>query len=58
IIYPATHGDTGAERTNSVIPVNKQISKNMWKIIPLKNSNLTAIELRGNFGRILIFNVY
>jgi endonuclease/exonuclease/phosphatase family metal-dependent hydrolase len=26
--------------------------------MPLKNSNLTAIELRGNFGRILIFNVY
>lgn len=58
IIYPTTHGDTGAERTNSIILVNKKISKNTWKIIPFKNSNVTAIELRGNFGRISIFNVY
>ncbi|KAG1820625.1 hypothetical protein EV424DRAFT_1322928, partial [Suillus variegatus] len=58
IIYPSIHGDNGAERTNSIILVNKRFSKNTWRIIPFKNSNITAIELRGDFGRISIFNVY
>ncbi|KAG1889175.1 hypothetical protein F4604DRAFT_1515172, partial [Suillus subluteus] len=57
-IYPTLHGDNGAECTNSIILVNKRLSKNTWKIVPLKSSNAMAIKLQGNFGRILIFNVY
>ncbi|KAG2134511.1 hypothetical protein DEU56DRAFT_738614, partial [Suillus clintonianus] len=58
IVYPSTHGDNGVERTNSIILVNKRLSKNTWKNVPFKNSNVTAIEFKGNTGKILIYNVY
>ncbi|KAG1908669.1 uncharacterized protein F5891DRAFT_902665, partial [Suillus fuscotomentosus] len=58
IIYPTMHGDMRVEHTNSIILVNKKISKNTRKIISFKSSNVATIELKGNFGRISIFNVY
>lgn len=57
VIYPTRHHD-GAERTQSILLVNKKLSKNNWHIIPLDSLNVTAIELTGNFGKVRVYNIY
>ena len=43
----------------SVIWVNKQLETKNWKIIDIRNTNdITAIQLKGTYGKITIFNVY
>ena len=43
----------------SVIWVNKQLETKDWKIIDIKDTNnITAIQLKGNYGKITIFNIY
>ena len=45
-------------RTWSVILINKNISKDVWRIIPTHSPNVTALEIKGNFGKIQIYNMY
>ena len=58
VIYPSTHNKDRATRTRSVILINKAISKDSWRTIPIETPDVTAIELSGAFGRIRIYNVY
>ncbi|KAG2150785.1 hypothetical protein DEU56DRAFT_728573, partial [Suillus clintonianus] len=57
VIYPTNH-HSGTERTQSILLVNKKLSKNKWHIIPLETPNVTAIELTGDFGKVRIYNIY
>ena len=42
-----------------VIWVNKQLETKDWKIIDIKDTNdITAMQLKGNYGKIMIFNIY
>ncbi|KAF8120569.1 hypothetical protein EV363DRAFT_1138292, partial [Boletus edulis] len=45
-------------RTRSVLFVNKTLSKDHWRTIPIPSPDITAIEIRGNFGKIRIYNIY
>ena len=43
----------------SVIWVNKQLETKNWKEIDINNTNdITAIQLKGEYGKITIFNIY
>ncbi|KAG2755207.1 hypothetical protein P692DRAFT_20717662 [Suillus brevipes Sb2] len=57
VIYPTDH-HANPERSQTIILVNKRLSKNNWHIIPLKSANVMAIELTGAFGKVCIYNIY
>ncbi|KAG1767211.1 hypothetical protein EDD22DRAFT_773247 [Suillus occidentalis] len=57
IIYPTNH-HLNPERLQCILLVNKKLFKNNWHIIPLDSSNITVIELNGNFGKVRIYNIY
>jgi len=57
VLYPTNHHNDPA-RAQTIMLVNKKLSKNNWHIIPLDTPNITAIELNGDFGKVRIYNVY
>jgi hypothetical protein len=57
VIYPTNH-HSNPERSQSILLVNKNLSKNNWHIVPLDTPNITAIELNGDFGKVRIYNIY
>ncbi|KAJ8584196.1 hypothetical protein M405DRAFT_747457, partial [Rhizopogon salebrosus TDB-379] len=57
VIYPSNH-HANPERSQTILLVNKKLSKNNWHIIPLDTPNITAIELNGAFGKVRIYNIY
>ncbi|KAI9453361.1 hypothetical protein HD554DRAFT_2000919, partial [Boletus coccyginus] len=57
-IYPTTHGSENTSCTRSVILVNKNLLKNSWRTIPIKSSDITAIEFKGKWGKVHIYNIY
>jgi hypothetical protein len=58
IIYPTTHHTANAKRTKSIILINKRISKDHWRMLPMESPDITAIELSGEFGNLRIYNIY
>ncbi len=43
----------------SAIWVNKRLETKQWKILDIPNTNdITAIQLKGNYGKLTIFNIY
>ncbi|KAG2051729.1 hypothetical protein BDR06DRAFT_889424, partial [Suillus hirtellus] len=57
VIYPSNH-HSHAARSQTLILVNKCISKNNWHIIPINSPNVMAIELTGQFSKVHIYNIY
>ncbi|KAG2089123.1 uncharacterized protein F5147DRAFT_587326, partial [Suillus discolor] len=57
VIYPSNH-HSNAERSQTIMLVNKWISKNNWHIILINSPNIMAIELTGQFGKVRIYNIY
>ncbi|KAJ6481017.1 hypothetical protein C8R45DRAFT_831717, partial [Mycena sanguinolenta] len=56
-VYPTLHAERpGLSR--SLILVNTNIPSHSWTQIPLDSSDLTGIELTGEFGTIRLINVY
>ena len=46
-------------QVRSIIWVNKKLETKYWKIIDIPNTNdITAIQLKGTYGKITIFNIY
>ena len=58
VIYPSCHNKDCEARTRSVILINKNISKDVWRVIPTHSPDVTALEIKGDFGKIQIYNVY
>lgn len=57
-VYPTDHLCDKQPKTRSLLLVNKKISTNAWKNIPIKSPDVTAIELATSRGRLQIINVY
>jgi ribonuclease HI/endonuclease/exonuclease/phosphatase family metal-dependent hydrolase len=57
VIYPSTYY-TDLSAVRSVILVNTRISTNVWRQIDVPSSDITAIQISGDFGNISIFNIY
>ena len=50
---------TQESQIRSVIWVSKHLETKNWKILEIGNSNdITAIQLKGEYGKVTIFNVY
>lgn len=57
VIYPTNH-HSNPECSQTILLVNKKLSKNNWHIIPLDSPNITAIEIHGDFRKVHIYNIY
>lgn len=57
VLYTTDH-HTSPSRTQVIILVNKHLSKNNWHIIPIKSSNVMALEFTGTFCKVRVYNVY
>ncbi|KAF8224631.1 DNase I-like protein [Tricholoma matsutake] len=56
-IYPNMHQDN-PDRTRSVILVNANLLTDAWKQINIEHLDITAIEIKGQFGTLQIINIY
>ncbi|KAG2029193.1 hypothetical protein BDR03DRAFT_807958, partial [Suillus americanus] len=57
VIYPTNH-HASPDRTQTIILINKRLSKTKWRAINVNSPNIMAIELSGLFGRVRIYNVH
>ena len=57
VIYPSVHHNTPA-KTRSVILVNKSVSKNSWRQVPLECSDVTVVELTAGGHTVTFYNIY
>ncbi|KAG2072433.1 hypothetical protein BDR04DRAFT_972339, partial [Suillus decipiens] len=57
VIYLTDHHATPGH-SQTIMLINKRLSKNNWHIVPLKSPNVMAMELTGDFGKVHIYNVY
>jgi hypothetical protein len=56
-VFPTDRGRNAQVR--SVIWVNKSLNTKHWKIIDILGTNdITAVQIRGPYGRVTIFNIY
>ncbi len=56
-VFPTNRGREGQVR--SLIWVNKKLETKYWKIIDIPDTNyIMAIQLKGTYGKITIFNIY
>jgi ribonuclease HI len=56
-IYPSTHG-AAPHKTRSIILLRSNILTDQWKQIDFPSSDVTVIQLSGERGSMLIFNIY
>ncbi|KAJ7140065.1 hypothetical protein C8R43DRAFT_893080, partial [Mycena crocata] len=56
-IYPPSHAPHHGA-TCSVIFIGTQLPSSSWTAIPIESPDVTAVELRGEYGMIRIFNIY
>ena len=57
VIYPSVHHNTPA-KTRSVVLVNKLVSKNSWRQVPLECSDVTVVELTVGGRTVTFYNIY
>src|SRR5882724_11579894 len=57
MLYPKAHY-TNLACTHSLVLVNKRIVTDTWSQIDLSSSDITAIQLQTERGRVLIINMY
>lgn len=57
VVYPDRHHDHPHE-TRSVLFISSKIPTNLWRAIATTSSDLTALLMTSNSGKVLIFNVY
>lgn len=57
-VYPTPHVGPRKRETRSLVLVNTRIPSSSWSPIPFDSPDITAIELRGEFGIIRVINIY
>ena len=58
IIYPANFYVEGHSRIRSIMLINTNISTDSYTVLPIMNSDVTAVRFKGEHGHLSIFNVY
>ena len=56
-IYPTTH-ETDASKTRSIILICSNLISDNWEQINFHSGDVTAIRIRGNWGSLVLFNIY
>ena len=58
-VYPSNRFQDADVQIRSVIWVNKRLDTKDWTILDIPDtSDITAIQLKGPYGRLTIFNIY
>jgi len=57
LIYPTLHRKTD-QSTRSVTLIRSSIKSDAWKQLDFPSNNVTVIQLRGEWGKLTIFNIY
>ncbi|KAJ7157640.1 hypothetical protein C8R43DRAFT_883075, partial [Mycena crocata] len=57
-IYPARYLRARTGTPRSLIMVNTRLPSASWTAIPIDSLDVTAVQLRGDYGTIRIINVY
>ena len=58
IVYPSNKHLDGQPNTRSIMLINTNISTDAYTMLDIPNSDITAIQLKGEFGHCTIFNIY
>ena len=56
-VYPTAHKDAPS-KTRSLLLVRSQVSTDTWNQIDFPSSDVTVIQLNGNWGKLTLFNIY
>lgn len=56
-IYPSTH-QKNPDKSRSLILLRASLCTDNWMQIELPSSNVTVVQLTGNWGKLTIFNIY
>jgi len=56
-IYPTPHGAT-PDRTRAITLIHANISTDTWTQLDFPSSNVTVMQITGNWGKLTIFNIY
>ena len=56
-VYPTTH-NTNPHQTRSILLIRSNILTEQWKQVDYPSGDVTIIQLSGNWGKIVIFNIY
>ena len=57
LIYPSTH-DKHPDQTRSILLIRSALTSNSWQQLAFPSGDVTAVQLKGNWGSLAIFNVY
>lgn len=57
VLYPPQHRQA-PKKTRSIILINRSIATGSWTQIQIQSCDVTAIEIRGNFGTLRVYNIY
>ena len=58
VIYPANYYVEGRSRIRSILLINTNISTDSYTILPIMNSDITAVRFHGENGYVSTFNIY
>jgi ribonuclease HI len=56
-IYPSTHNEQ-PKLTRSILLVRSALTTDSWKQLDFPSGDVTVVQLKGNWGKMTIFNVY
>src|SRR4051812_37337602 len=57
-IYPPTHLIDNLPTTRSLILVSPRLATSAWMDLRINSPDISALQIWGTFGTILIFNIY
>jgi hypothetical protein len=56
-LYPSMHGKN-PKLTRSVTLICSALTKDSWQQLDFPSGDVTALQLKGNWGKLTIFNIY
>jgi hypothetical protein len=56
-LYPSTH-NVNPEQTRSVILISAAFASDSWQQLDFPSGDVTVVQVKGNWGKITIFNIY
>ena len=56
-VYPSTHAKN-PKQTRSILLIRSSLTTDSWQQLDFPSGDVTAIQLKGNWGKLTIFNIY
>ncbi|VDC04307.1 unnamed protein product [Peniophora sp. CBMAI 1063] len=58
VAYPHPHASDRSKPARAVTFINKALDTNSWEKLPFPSLDVSAVLMKGDFGRLTIFNIY